>query len=470
MGQSGRGWKNLQLAPVWFIITRKLSEMVPAVTRLLRPVFHIRRAPVSARSQGELCIVPKIEIIDVTNRDGEQTARICLAKIQKTVLNWLLDEMGVYQSEMGFPLNPHEQGYINANYELMERNAGKEPLIKRIQLGGWSRAVASDVEKCFQQTRIKHFNLSISTSEQMLRWKFHGKFSREDIIRMMVEATQAAKAGGAITAGVNAEDASRTDLDFLIEFAQAGKEAGADRFRYCDTLGHDDPTTISERVSLIAQEAEMPVELHCHNDLGLAVANSCAAAVAVCEAGQDAYINTTVNGVGERAGNADLVSCILALRHSARWSKLDLLTDKIDLTKAWRLARYVAYAFDLEIPLNQPGVGANAFAHESGIHADGALKDRENYELYNFEELGRGEREEVTTGREILTGLHGGTSGLEHVYNQMDLGFQDAEQAQQIMRLVQYANLSTQAPLTEEELWLIYHYPEQVHKLLTLTP
>jgi homocitrate synthase NifV len=223
-------------------------------------------------------------------------------------------------------------------------------------------------------------------------------------------------------------------------------------------------------VATIAREAQIPVELHCHNDLGLAVANSCAGAVAVCEAGQDAYINTTVNGVGERAGNADLVSCVLALRYSANWGDLGLLSEAIDLSRSYRLARYVAQAFGLEIPINQPGVGDNAFAHESGIHADGALKDRHNYELYDYEVLGRGHKLEISTGRVITTGIHGGKSGLEHVYAQMDLAFRDGEHAAEILKLVQYANLSTQAPLTEEELWLIYHYPEQVRQILTLTP
>ena len=273
--------------------------------------------------------MPKIEFIDVTNRDGEQTARICLSKLQKTVINWLLDDMGVYQSEMGFPLSPHERNYINANVALTRDDHEHGALIKRIQLSGWSRAVAADVQKAQEQTDLEHFNLSISTSEQMLQWKFRGKFSREDIIKMMVDSVVAAKQGGAITAGVNAEDASRTDLGFLIDFANAGKDAGADRFRYCDTLGHDDPSTIAERVGTIAREVQIPVELHCHNDLGLAVANSCAGAVAVCEAGQDAYINTTVNGVGERAGNADLVSCVLALRYSAHWGDLGLLNGGI---------------------------------------------------------------------------------------------------------------------------------------------
>ncbi len=413
--------------------------------------------------------MPSIYFIDVTNRDGEQTARICLSKLQKTVINWMLDQMGVYQSEMGFPLIPHERNYINANVALTRENLDNGALIKRLQLSGWTRAVASDVQQSLAYTDLEHYQVSISTSEQMLRWKFRNRFTREDIINMMVEAVAAAKEGGAITVGTNAEDASRSDIDFLIEFAQAGKEAGADRFRYCDTLGYEDPIRIAERVGTIAREVQMPIEMHCHNDLGLAVANSVAGAIACCEAGQDGFINTTINGVGERAGNADLVSCVLALKYSATWGKTGFLTETIDLEKAWQISNYVSGAFGLPIPISQPGVGANAFAHESGIHADGALKDRSNYELYDFTELGRGEDQQVPTGRVITAGAQGGTSGLEHVYSQMDLAFRSEEHAQQTLGLVQLANLHNQAPLTQEELWLIYHYPEQVRQILTVT-
>ena len=255
--------------------------------------------------------MPTIHFVDVTNRDGEQTARISLSKLQKTMINLLLDKFGVYQSEAGFPLSDHETNYLNANVALTGPDCCDDgPMIKQMQVSGWSRALASDVKIAQTRTGIEHFNLSISTSEQMLQWKFRGKFSREDIIRMMVDSVIAAKAGGAVTAGINAEDASRTDLDFLIDFANAGKEAGADRFRYCDTLGYDDPESIAHRVEAIAKATEMPIELHCHNDLGMAVANSCAGAIACCRAGQDAYVNTTVNGIGERSGNADLVSCV----------------------------------------------------------------------------------------------------------------------------------------------------------------
>ncbi|MBU3934253.1 MAG: homocitrate synthase, partial [Candidatus Omnitrophica bacterium] len=246
--------------------------------------------------------MPKIYIIDVTNRDGVQTSRLGLAKLQKTMINLYLNEMGIYQSEFGFPVTHHETNYLNANLELV-----KMGVIKPMILEGWIRAIPEDVEVATKLTKVKHLNLSISTSEQMIRGKFKGKFSKEDVIKVMVEAVDLAKQKGIKTIGVNAEDASRTDMDYLIKFAKKAKEHGADRIRYCDTLGFDDPFTIYDRVKALAAEVNIPIELHCHNDLGMVVATSLTGAKAAIDAGVDAYINTTVNGMGERAGNADLV-------------------------------------------------------------------------------------------------------------------------------------------------------------------
>ena len=407
--------------------------------------------------------VPRVYFIDVTNRDGDQTARIGLAKLQKTVVNMLLSELGIHQSEFGFPFSFHEVPYLNANLDLQDRGA-----IGNMVLEGWCRAIVGDVESAFANTRVRHFNLSISTSDQMIQNKFSSDLKRADIVRMMTEAVTAAKQGGALTVGVNAEDASRTDVEFLVEFAGAAKQAGADRVRYCDTLGCDDPFSIFDRMNRIAKGAGLPLEPHCHNDLGMAEATSVAGALGVIEAGYDAYINTTVNGVGERAGNADLLSCILAIRHSPSCRGRDLLSPRLNLTKAWRLATYTAAAFRVPIPINQVGVGQNAFAHESGIHADGALKDRRNYELYELEELGRGEAETLPTGREILTGVHGGASGLAHVLENV-LGVEDPEpdRLREALKLVQMATLSTQAPLEPEELKLIWNHPSVIENLLT---
>ncbi|HBH19199.1 MAG TPA: homocitrate synthase, partial [Cyanobacteria bacterium UBA9579] len=321
-----------------------------------------------------------IYIVDVTNRDGVQTSRLGLAKLQKTMINLLLNEMGITQSEFGFPTTRHEINYLNANLQLVDRR-----VVNKTKLSGWMRALASDVYQSYQNVpRLTHVNLSISTSDQMIQGKFGGKKGREDIIAQAAEAVDAAKTCGAIVIGVNAEDASRTDEEFLIQFGKAMKEHGAHRLRYCDTLGYDDPQTTYTRIFNLASAVGLPIEMHFHNDLGMAVANSIMGAKAAIDAGVDAYINTAINGMGERAGNADLVSCLLALLKSSGFKDKYVIDPNIDLSQAWKLAKYTSYAFGVPLPINQPAVGDNAFAHESGIHADGALKDRRNYELYDF--------------------------------------------------------------------------------------
>ncbi len=412
----------------------------------------------------------KIYIIDVTNRDGVQTAKLGLSKLEKTMINSYLNEMGVFQSEFGFPTTRHEARYLAANLALARMG-----VLQPIRLEGWMRAVAEDVEMCFKQVPdIKHLNLSISTSDQMITGKFLGKKGKRDIVDMMVEAVDAAKALGAETVGVNAEDGSRTSLDFLIRFGLAAKEHGADRLRYCDTLGYDSPFAIYDTVRKLAENVAMPIEIHCHGDLGMAVANSVAGAKGVIDAGQDVYINTTINGIGERAGNADLVAVLLALTKAKGINGEYEFGCDIDLSKSWKIAKFASYAFGIPIPINQPGVGANAFAHASGIHADGVLKDPENYELYGFEELGRGEPELVETGREISTGRYGGISGFRHVMNEImgeeAIRFHDAEEAEKVLELVRYANVLSQKPLVEDELLFIAKYPDIARQMMTMTP
>ena len=408
----------------------------------------------------------KIYFVDVTNRDGVQTSRLGLAKLQKTIINLMLDDMGISQSEFGFPTTSHEINYLNGNLELVDRN-----VITKTKLSGWMRGIADDVELSFKNVpKLKNLNLSQSTSEQMIHGKYLGKKTPQDIINMTCEAVECAVSKGAETIGVNAEDASRSDIDFLIKYANEAKKCGAHRFRYCDTLGYEDPQTTYDRIYKIAKATEMPIELHFHNDLGMAAACSVMGAKAAIDAGVDAYINTAINGMGERAGNADLASCLLAVLKSAGFKNKYQIDEKIDLSKIWKLAKYTAYAFRVPIPINQPAVGDNAFAHESGIHADGALKDRRNYELYDFEELGRGEPEIIETGRMITTGEYGGIKGFRNVYENLELEFKDEHEARNILELARYANVHTQQPLTDSELRFIYYYPEIAAKIMTVSP
>jgi homocitrate synthase NifV len=409
---------------------------------------------------------PKVYIIDVTNRDGVQTSRICLSKLEKTMINIYLNKMGVFQSEFGFPVTRHETNYLNANLELAKLGE-----LSPIRLSGWLRATVDDVKSAFKLTPgLKYANLSISTSDQMIMHKFKGKLDHKSIIQEMIDAVKLAKDKGLVELGVNAEDASRTRLEYLIEFAHAAKEAGADRIRYCDTLGFDSPFSIYERIKLLAEAVQIPIEIHCHNDLGMVVANSIMGAKAAIDSGVDTYINTCVNGMGERAGNADLVSVILALKYASGVEGKYTLDENINLKMAWRICKYASYAFGVPIPINQPGIGANAFAHESGIHADGALKDRRNYELYEFEELGRGEPEIIETGRKITAGEYSGIKGFRNVYEKMEVVFKDDKEAAEVLELVRYANVHNQKPLTEDELKFVATYPEIAKEIFTMEP
>ncbi len=410
--------------------------------------------------------MPKIYLIDVTNRDGVQTAKLGLSKIEKTMVNMYLNELGVFQSEFGFPTTKHETNYLNANLEL-----AKMGVLKPIRLEGWIRALAADVKTTFKLApKIKHLNLSISTSRQMLEGKLRKK--QVDIIKDMTDAVGTARYLGAESVGVNAEDASRTDISFLIEFGLAAKESGADRLRYCDTLGFDNPFTIYEAAKTLAEKVAIPIELHCHGDLGMAVANSIAGAKGAIDGGQDTYINTTINGIGERAGNADLIAVILAVLKSKGFAEKYQFGKDIKLKEAFKIAKFAEYAFGeiAKIPINQPGVGANAFAHSSGIHADGVLKDPENYELYSYEELGRGEPLKVETGREIIAGQYSGISGFTHLMGKMAVEFSSRDEANEVLELVRYANVEAHKPLVEDELVFIAKYPKIAKKLLTMTP
>ncbi len=403
--------------------------------------------------------MPTIHFLDVTNRDGVQTARTGLSKFGKTMVNFYLARLGVAQSEIGFPFLFHEVPYVRASVALGEAGA-----FGPLRLSGWCRAVTADVERAVP-LGLRHYNLSISTSDQMIAHKFRGRLDREAIIKEMTAAVAAAKDGGAQTIGVNAEDGSRTDEGFLLEFATAAREAGADRVRYCDTIGGDTPERIRERFAELASAVRIPVETHCHNDLGMAVANSVSGALGDLDAGQDAWVNTCINGIGERSGNADLLSCILAFSHGFGVAGQAEIGDPVDLSWARRFAWWASYALGQPLPQNQPGTGRNAFAHESGIHADGALKDRHNYELYDDDTLGPFPADwHARSGRTVLTGEYGGMAGFRHVMDGLGIEI-GAGQEDVVFRLVQVCASATGRSLTDDELCLIAAYPDELSLL-----
>jgi homocitrate synthase NifV len=406
--------------------------------------------------------MPTIHFLDVTNRDGVQTARTGLSKFGKVMINFYLGRLGVAQSEIGFPFLFHEVPYVRACLALAEAGAFGD-----LRLSGWCRAVPADVEAAVAVTGpsgrgLRHYNVSISTSDQMIAHKFRGRLDREAIIGEMIAAVAAARAGGAETVGVNAEDGSRTDDGYLTEFAVAAREAGATRIRYCDTIGGESPGRIRERFAKLASAVGLPVETHCHNDLGMAVANSVSGALGDLDAGHDAWVNTCVNGIGERAGNADLLSCVLAFSHAFGVGEAVSFGDRLDLSWARRSGLWAAYAFGQPLPPAWPVVGRNAFAHESGIHADGALKDRGNYELYDDAALGPFPADWFAReGRVVLTGEYGGKAGFRHVLDGLGVPVSDGDE-DLVFSLVQLCAAATGKPLTDDELRLIAGYPHQL--------
>ncbi len=169
----------------------------------------------------------KIYFVDVTNRDGVQTSRLGLAKLQKTIINLMLDDMGITQSEFGFPTTKHEINYLNGNLELVERN-----VISTTRLSGWMRAIASDVELSFKNVpKLKNINLSQSTSDQMINGKYMGKKTPQDIINLTCEAVECAVSLGAQDIGVNAEDASRSDIGLSYQICKRSKKIRCKTFQ-----------------------------------------------------------------------------------------------------------------------------------------------------------------------------------------------------------------------------------------------
>ncbi|HPU43954.1 MAG TPA: homocitrate synthase, partial [Dictyoglomaceae bacterium] len=322
----------------------------------------------------------EIKIVDTTLRDGEQTAGVVFSKAEKVQIARMLDELGVHQIEAGVPV-------MGGDEEEAIKAIVKSGL--KASIMGWNRAVISDIETSLR-CGVDAVAISISTSDIHIKYKL--RKTREWVLESMVKACEFAKKHD-VYVSVNAEDASRTDLDFLLQFAKAAKEAGADRLRFCDTVGIMEPFTIYDVVKTIIDKTGLAVEMHTHNDFGMATAN----ALAGIKAGAT-WVGVTINGLGERAGNAALEEVVMALKYIYN------IDVGIKTYKLKEVCEYVAKASARELPVNKAIVGKNIFAHESGIHADGVIKYPKTYEVFTPEEVG-GERQ-------IVIGKHSGTHAL----------------------------------------------------------
>ena len=234
---------------------------------------------------------------------------------------------------------------------------------------------------------------------------------------------------------VNAEDASRADLEFLLRFGQAAKEEGADRLRFCDTLGILDPFDTYNVITFLIKEG-LNIEMHTHDDFGMATAN----ALAGIKAGAT-YVNTTVNGLGERAGNAALEEVVMALKYLG---KVDV---GLHTSRFRELSEYVAAASARTIPAWKSIVGTNVFAHESGIHADGVIKNPLNYEAFAPEDVG--------LERQIVVGKHSGSRTIYRKFQEFGLELTQ-EDCDGVLALVRKTAVELKRALFDKELMYIY--------------
>jgi homocitrate synthase NifV len=360
-----------------------------------------------------------IKINDSTLRDGEQTPGVVFTIEEKLEIARLLDDIGVHQIEAGTPaMSPHETRAVH----LIAKQGLKASVM------GWARAVKEDIEAVIK-TDADAVAICIATSDIHLKHKL--KMSREEVVERAVSMVEYAKAHG-LYVSLNAEDATRTDFSFLKEFALRGKEAGADRFRICDTVGVLIPAASLYLTARFLEEVNMPVEIHAHDDYGLAVAN----ALAACEAGAE-YVSTTVNSLGERAGNSSLESVIMSL------VKLYQLPNSFKISKLTEISRFVEKASGIPVPVNKSIVGGHMFTHESGIHVDGILKFSYTYESFLPDEIG--------ASRRIVVGKHSGKHAVWDKLREMGIEV-DKKQLMEIVDAVKTNAEEKKRSLTDEEL------------------
>ncbi len=370
--------------------------------------------------------VPDSTVIidDTTLRDGEQTAGVVFGLREKLAIARMLDEIGIHELECGIPaMGKEEQNSIRAVVDL-GLNA---------RLITWNRAVIGDIRASIA-CGVSAVDLSLSVSDMMIANKL--RKNRAWVIEQLRTAVYFAKEHG-LYVSVGGEDASRADTAFLVELMGIAQELGADRFRFCDTLGILDPFIMFEKIRALREAVpELPIEVHTHNDLGMATAN----AIAGIRAGAR-FVNTTVNGLGERAGNAALEEVVMGLKLACG------IDPGIETHRFHEISRFVGTASGRPVPDWKPVVGKKVFSHESGVHADGVIKHPGNYEGFDPAEVG--------LSRYLVLGKHSGTSSLLERYKELGIAL-SREEAARLMERVREKSQEMRRPLKDRELRRLY--------------
>jgi isopropylmalate/citramalate/homocitrate synthase-like protein len=321
-----------------------------------------------------------VRIFDTTLRDGEQTPGVSLTAEEKVKIARQLDKLGVNAVEAGFPI---------ASKGERESVAAVAAAGLSCEVVGLARASRADVDAALD-SQVGCVHVFLATSDMHLKYKL--KLTREEVLRRITDSVTYAKSHGVLVE-YSAEDATRTDLEFLKEAYQAAESAGADRANIPDTVGVSSPHAIDHITREIAASIKIPISIHCHDDYGLAVANSLAAV----EAGA-VQVHVTVNGLGERAGNTSLEELVMSL-HRLYARKTSIKTELL-----YETSRLVSTLTGVRVQPNKAVVGDNAFGHESGIHTHGITEMPLTYEPYDPADVGR--------RRWFQAGKHAGAHGI----------------------------------------------------------
>ncbi|MBM3699481.1 MAG: homoaconitate hydratase [Actinobacteria bacterium] len=364
-----------------------------------------------------------INIIDTTMRNGEQAAGVVFSKHEKLRITKLLDEIGVPEIEIGTP----SIGEIEK--DIIREIVATKPKAK---LFTYCEAFPENIAHAVD-CGIKNIIINISTSDLHIKVKY-GK-NRTWALNQLRETISEAKHSD-LDFIISAEDATRTDLEFLLKVLYLAQKRGAYRFRICDTVSRLDPFRTFMLISTILNTVDFPVEVYNHNDFGMASAN----ALASLRAGAVSLV-TSINGIGEGTGNAAFEEIVMALKYI---EEVDL---GIDTSKFREISEYVAKASARAIPVWKAIVGTNVFAHESGIHADGVLKNPRNYEVF--------EPGEVGLTRQLVVGKHSGSHTILHKFKEFGIDLTSNE-ANELLAMSRAMSVDLKRPLFDKELMYVY--------------
>ncbi len=353
----------------------------------------------------------RVIIFDTTLRDGEQAPGCSMNLDEKLRVAQTLEEMGVDVIEAGFPIAS------NGDFEAVEQIART---LKVAKVAGLARATRADIDRCveaLQPAANKRVHTFISTSPLHMKYKLQK--SPEDVLKAVTDSVSYARRF-VDDVEWSAEDGSRTDHDFLCRTVEAAIAAGARTINIPDTVGYAVPDEYAALIAMLLNRVPnidlAILSVHCHNDLGLAVANSLAAVAAGAR-----QIECTINGLGERAGNAAMEEIVMGLR--TRHDRLPFTTG-IKTENITRASRLVSTITGITVQPNKAVVGANAFAHESGIHQDGMLKNAQTYEIMTPESVG-------LMRTTLVMGKHSGRAAFKSKLKELgyDLGDNAVEDA-----------------------------------------